>query len=320
LSGKQLFKFKLKIKIPSVLLGVLDVGSNTVHLQIMDAHQGAAPLPQNSFKVELRLTEYLDDDGAISQTGLEHLIEAIKNVYLEASRFELDDSLAFATSAIREATNSEEILATVRAVTGVDLQVLSGSDEARFTFLAVRRWLGWSAGDILMLDIGGGSLEIAHGEQEDPSSAFSFQLGAGRLTRNFLNGDPYTEKSLEKLKSHIKSVIDPIGQELGPLTKNYAIGTSKTFRSLRRIQSHYLPDYGNNLTLNGLNIMVPKLQKMSNKERMNLPGVSAGRACQIVAGAMVAQAAMKKLNLDYVVQCPWALREGIVLQRMDWIK
>lgn len=300
-------------------LGVLDVGSNTIHLQIMDAHHGAAPLAQSSYKVELRLTEYLDESGAITQSGLENLIESIKNVYLQASKFELDETLAFATSAIREASNSQEVLDTVRNVTGVDLQVLSGADEARFTFLAVRRWLGWSAGDILMLDIGGGSLEIAHGEQESPSSAFSVQLGAGRLTRNFLNGDPYTEKSLLKLKSHIKDTLDPIGQELGEMTKNYAIGTSKTFRSLRRIQEHFLPDYGVNLTLNGLNLIVPKLQRMEIKDRMTLPGVSPGRAKQIVAGAMVAQGAMKKLNLDYVVQCPWALREGIVLQRLDWL-
>jgi len=201
-----------------------------------------------------------------------------------------------------------------------NLEVLSGSDEARFTFLAVRRWLGWSAGDILMLDIGGGSLEIAHGEQEDPNSAFSLQLGAGRLTRNFLKGDPFSEKSLSELKDYIKEELEPIGQELGLVTKNYAIGTSKTFRTLKRIQMHYLPDFGENLTLNGLNLMVPKLQKMSVKERAALPSVSPGRATQIVAGAMVAQGALKKLDLEYVIQCPWALREGIVLRRLDWLK
>ena len=239
-------------------LGVLDVGSNTIHLQIMDAHHGSAPLAQSSFKVELRLTEYINESGAISKEGISNLIIAITDVFKEASKFKLDETLAFATSAIREATNSDEVLSSVFKFTNVDLQVLSGSDEAKFTFLAVRRWLGWSAGDILMLDIGGGSLEIAHGEQENPSSAFSVQLGSGRLTRNFLSGDPFTEKSLEKLKGHIKETLEPIGAEIGEITKNYAIGTSKTFRSLRRIQMHYLPNYGENLTLNGLNHMVPK--------------------------------------------------------------
>lgn len=301
-------------------LGVLDVGSNTVHLQVMDAHHGSAPLAQSSFKIELRLTEFLDESNKISELGIQRLVQSIKEVFNQAKRFELDEILAFATSAIREAENSESVLKEVFKETEIELQVLTGSEEARFTFLAVRRWLGWSAGDILMLDIGGGSLEIAHGEQEDPSSAFSVQLGAGRLTRDLLIGDPFTEKSLSKLKEHIKSTLEPIGMEIGELSKNYAIGTSKTFRSLRRLQMHYLPDYGENLTLQGLNIMVPKLQKMNLKSRIELPELSEGRAKQIVAGAMVAQGAMKKLNLDYIIQCPWALREGIVLQRLDWLK
>lgn len=299
---------------------MLDVGSNTVNLQVMDAHHGSAPVAQKSFKVELRLTEYLDESGSISKVGLDGLISAIEDVFKQAKDLNLDETLAFATSAIREATNSQQILESVRSKTNIDLEVLSGEDEARFTFLAVRRWLGWSAGEILMLDIGGGSLEIAQGEQETPSSAFSVQLGAGRLTRNFLNGDPFTEKSIDKLKEHIKEILEPISDALGPLPKNYAIGTSKTFRSLHRIQMHYLPDFGENLTLNGLNQMLPKLQKMNLKQRMELPSVSPGRAKQIVAGAMVAHSAMKYFNLDYIVQCPWALREGIVLQRLDWLK
>ena len=172
-------------------LGVLDVGSNTVHLQIMDAHHGAAPVAQSSFKHEIRLTQYLDSSGAITEEGVNKLVESISDVYKQADEFELDESLAFATSAIREASNSEQILEILRDKTGTSLEVLSGEDEARFTFLAVRRWLGWSAGDILMLDIGGGSLEIAHGEQEEPSYAYSVQLGAGRLTRQFLSGDPF---------------------------------------------------------------------------------------------------------------------------------
>lgn len=286
----------------------------------MDAHQGSAPLAQSSFKNELRLTEYLDDSGSISKAGLEKLISSISDVFIQASQMNLDETLAFATSAIREAKNCDEILQAVRTFTGVDLEVLTGEEEASFTFLAVRRWLGWSAGELLVLDIGGGSLEIASGNQEFPNSAFSTQLGAGRLTRNFLSGDPFTEKSLDKLKTHIKETLNPIKIELGAFSKNYAIGTSKTFRTLRRLQLHYLPDFGEHLTLNGLNQMLPRLQKMDLKQRMELPGVSPGRAKQIVAGAMVAQLVMKDLNLDYVIQCPWALREGIVLQRLDWIK
>ena len=98
--------------------------------------------------------------------------------------------MAFATSAVRDAKNSEDVLARVLAETGVALQVLSGVDESRLTFLAVRRWYGWSAGRIINIDIGGGSLELSNGVDEEPEVALSLPLGAGRLTREWLPDDP----------------------------------------------------------------------------------------------------------------------------------
>lgn len=301
-------------------LGVLDVGSNTVHLQIMDAHHGSAPLAFQSFKEEIRLAEYLTESGDLSEEGITTLLTTLNRLKNEARDIKLDDMLAFATSAIREANNSEAVLEAVFNNTGVDLQVLSGPDEARFTFLAVRRWVGWSAGDVILLDIGGGSLEIATGEQENPTYSNSVMLGANRMTRQFLTGDPFNEKSLNKLRTHIAETLQPIKSEVGDNENRTAIGTSKTFRTLRRIQQNFLPELGGSLTREGLKIILPKLSKMTHAQRAELPGVSASRARQIVAGAMVAEGAMTALGIEKIEQCPWALREGIVLQRFDWLK
>lgn len=301
-------------------LGVLDVGSNTVHLQIMDAHHGSAPVAFQSFKEEIRLAEYLTDSGDLSQAGIDTLLRTLNRLKNEAREIKLDDMLAFATSAIREANNSEAVLEAVLENTGVDLQVLSGPDEARFTFLAVRRWVGWSAGDVILLDIGGGSLEIATGDQENPAYSNSVMLGANRMTRQFLSGDPFTEKSLNKLRSHISETLQPLISEVDSNHDRTAIGTSKTFRTLRRIQQNFLPELGGSLTREGLKIIVPKLAKMTHAQRAELPGVSTSRARQIVAGAMVAEGAMSALGIEKINQCPWALREGIVLQRLDWLK
>ena len=301
-------------------LGVLDVGSNTVHLQIMDAHHGSAPLAYQSFKEEIRLSEYLTPDGDISKEGIATLLQTLTRLKNEAGDVVIDETLAFATSAIREANNSEELLQLVSKETGIDLQVLSGEDEARFTFLAARRWVGWSAGDIVMLDIGGGSLEIATGDQENPRYSNSVMLGASRMTRQFLNGDPFSEKSLAKMAAHIDETLKPLVKEIGDNSNRTAIGTSKTFRTLRRLQLHFLPDKGDTLTLDGLNHVVNKLVKMTSADRAALPGVSASRARQIVAGAVVAQKALENLEIYKISQCPWALREGIVLQRLDWLE
>src|ERR1035437_6489700 len=142
-------------------LGVIDVGSNTVHLLVVDAHVGAHPLPASSHKIELRLAEYVDADGSIARSGADALVEFTSECLTIAEDQQVDDLLAFATSAIREAPNGEAVLARVRAETGVELQVLSGEDESKLTFLAVRRWFGWSSGRLLVMDIGGGSLELA---------------------------------------------------------------------------------------------------------------------------------------------------------------
>src|SRR6266498_3640326 len=167
-------------------LGVLDVGSNTVHLLVVDAHRGAHPWPAYSEKATPRLAEKIGSDGRLSKAGADALVEAVAKARDAAASYQTEDLLAFATSAVRDATNSTAVLRRVRDETGVDLQVLSGEAEAIMTFLAVRRWFGWSAGRLLVLDIGGGSLEMAAGIDEEPGTALSLPLGAGRLTRHRL--------------------------------------------------------------------------------------------------------------------------------------
>lgn len=301
-------------------LGVLDVGSNTIHLQVIDGKLGGPPIPNSSHKSVIRLTEYLDESGSITKLGIDQITDSIQTNMKSAEHLDIDELLAFATSAIREAKNSDEVIAHVNKVCNIDLQVLSGEEEARFTFLAARRWLGWSSGDLLVLDIGGGSLEIARGAEENPKFKTSMQLGAGRLTRQFLKGDPFTSKSLKALEEYLEEKIEPLAASLSTFEKDSAAGTSKTFRTLAKLSQNLYPKFGQHLTLNALDELVPKLQGLSLEKRQELPSVSAERAPQIVAGAMVAKQLMQTLELKEIRICPWALREGIVLHRLDWIE
>ena len=302
-------------------LGVLDVGSNTIHLQVMDAHPGARPTPATNYKVELRLTEYLNSDGEISQTGIDLLNKAISEAVSHAADNSTDEVLAFATSALREAKNGAAIINEINAKYEIHLQVLDGDDEASMTFLAVRRWLGWSAGKLLVLDIGGGSLEIASGIDELPDATLSLPLGAARSTREFLGADPYTSKGIRALEKHAEEMLSTkIPEALRSHDANHFVATSKTFRTLARICAHWYGDNQKFLERKSLETAVPKLISMSSKARAELPGVSANRAQQIVAGGIVALAVMDRLDVDEVEICPWALREGIVLRRLDWLK
>jgi exopolyphosphatase/guanosine-5'-triphosphate,3'-diphosphate pyrophosphatase len=303
-------------------LGVLDIGSNTGHLLVVDAHGGAAPLPAFSHKEPLRLAEHLDGDGAVTPAGIEALAAFCASALVVAEDKGCEEMLPFATSAVREAVNSDEVLEHVRAETGVALQVLSGEDEARLTFLAVRRWFGWSAGRLAVFDIGGGSLEIAGGKDEAPEVAWSLQLGAARLARTwFADGVP-DEESLRALRREIRaSIARDAGNLLRQGRPDRAAATSKTFRSLARICGAAPSGEGQlvprTLPAAALSEWIPKVISMTSTELAVLPGVSPSRAHQIVPGALVAEAVMDIFDLPLLEICPWALREGVILERFD---
>ncbi len=303
-------------------LGVLDVGSNTVHLLVVDAHPGARPLPAHSHKVELRLAQLLDEDGAIGPEGVDKLIGVVHEALQAAEDKGVEELLPFATSAVREASNADDVLARVQAETGVELQVLTGAEEARLTFLAVRRWFGWSAGKLLVLDIGGGSLEIAYGIDEEPDAAVSLPLGAGRLTAGWLPGDPPAPDAIRALRRHVRAQI---ARTVGEFSRfgapDHVVATSKTFKQLARLAGAARSADGlyvqRELKRESLEAWVPRLAGMTTAQRAVLPGVSDGRAEQLLAGAMVAEGAMDLFGVETLEVCPWALREGVILRRLD---
>jgi exopolyphosphatase/guanosine-5'-triphosphate,3'-diphosphate pyrophosphatase len=305
-------------------LGVLDVGSNTVHLLVVDAHRGAQPTPQSSHKSELRLAEHVDKHGELTGAGADALVEAAISARKHAKDLACDELLAFATSAVRDARNSADVLDRVATEAGVELDVLSGEDEARLTFLAVRRWLGWSAGNLICLDIGGGSLEIGAGRDENPAVAVSLPLGAARLTREWFDSDPPGKAQVATLRDHVEqALVKPVREVLAAGEPDRVVATSKTFRTLARLSgaapSSAGPYARRRLTRTGLMQVTAFVSRMTSRDLAELDGVSEGRAHQTIAGAVVAGAAMDALGVVELELCPWALREGVILRRLDWL-
>jgi exopolyphosphatase/guanosine-5'-triphosphate,3'-diphosphate pyrophosphatase len=303
-------------------LGVLDVGSNTVHLLVVDAHRGGHPTPMSSTKATLRLAEATDSAGKITKRGADKLISTLDEFAKIADSSGCAELMAFATSAVRDAGNSDDVLSRVRKETGVELRVLTGVEESRLTFLAVRRWYGWSAGRIINLDIGGGSLEMSSGVDEEPEVALSLPLGAGRLTREWLPDDPPGRRRVAMLRDWLDAELSEASVNiLETGNPDLTVATSKTFRSLARLTgaapSGAGPRVKRTLTANGLRQLISFISRMTTADRAELEGVSAERAPQIVAGALVAEASMRALSIDSVDICPWALREGLILRKLD---
>lgn len=290
---------------------------------MVDAHVGAPPLPATSHKEVLRLAEFLKADGSISSFGRERLTKFVAAAMEIAEDQGSESVMAFATSALREAPNGDAVLDHIAAETGVRLRVLSGEDESRITFLAARRWFGWSAGNILLFDIGGGSLEIAAGSDEYPDVATSVPLGAGRMHSRFFNDDgPADPAAVIELRKYARHTIARMAGQINRVGKpDNVVASSKTFRSLARLggaapsgEGIYVP---RNLRHRDLPGVISMLAERSIEERAELPGVSLARAGQVLAGAIVAEAACTIFGVETLKISPWALREGLIMRRLD---
>jgi exopolyphosphatase/guanosine-5'-triphosphate,3'-diphosphate pyrophosphatase len=302
-------------------LAVLDIGSNSAHLRVVDAYPGSAPLPLYRHKAATHLAERVDERGAVRPDGIDRVVGAVKAALRDARRQQVAEVIPIATAAIRDATNRDEILDAIDRQAGLRVGYLTGEDEAKLTYFAAHRWYGWSSGPLLLLDIGGGSMEIAAGRDEDPSFAVSLPLGAGRLTRSHLPDHPATTRQVKALRRHVKDLLAVPAQRLASEpTAARVVATSKTFKQLARLAGDTVDQRTGRVRVlrrNDLRRWTPRLAAMTPHERGKLTGVAPDRAQQILAGAVAAESAMRVLNLSAVEICPWALREGILLRRLS---
>lgn len=301
-------------------IGVLDVGSNTAHLVVAEADSGV-PLPVHTAKTRLRLAERVDARGALGAEAIGHLSSAVEGAVAQAREWGVRELLGYATAVVRDAPNREEILSVVRRRSGVSLGVLSGVEEAELTFLAARRWMGWRAGPLLLMDIGGGSVEVAYGHDVSAEFAVSLPLGAGRLTRERLAGDPPTRAEVTALRRYVRDELADVAARLRWERPRTAVATSRTFHQLARLcgapPRRQGPFVRRDLRRRALRRELGRLVALPADARAKLPGISAPRARQSLAGAILAHTAMTLFDLDRFTVCPWALREGILLRRLE---
>jgi exopolyphosphatase/guanosine-5'-triphosphate,3'-diphosphate pyrophosphatase len=299
---------------------VLDVGCYSAQLLVVDPTRDSLLRPVLSHKVRLRLDHALDEDGRITKAGVQQLVAALTEARRVAERAKVHDLVPFATSVIRDAPNAHQVIDQVAERTGVTLGFVSGTDEARLSYLAARRWFGWSAGGLVVLDVGGGTVEIAAGEGETPTIARSLPLGARTLTRTWLDGGMKFDRRLRELRAHAEQEV---GAVLDAETTRHlrAVGCSKVFQQLARLAGARPQREGplvpRRLTLADLRVWIPQLARSSDRRRARFPGISQHRAHQSLAGAVVAEALLTAGGHDVVEICPWSAREGLLLTMVE---
>jgi exopolyphosphatase/guanosine-5'-triphosphate,3'-diphosphate pyrophosphatase len=289
---------------------VLDVGCFSAHLVVA----GPGPDTLLSYKVRLRLDKALDPAGRIHTAGIDHISEAVHRVHERLGRMPVSAFMPYATSCVRDAPNVDEVIATVERRTGVTLQLLSGKREARLSYLAARRWLDTDQ-PLAVLDVGGGTTELAFGRRCRPVFAHSLPIGARTLTRAGLDSlDVVPERRADLLRRITESVPDDV---LATFADARAIGCSKVFRQLAKmVNMGTRPTGPLRLRRSDLQRWIPRLAELSPHRRAELPGISRHRAHQSFAGAVVAEALMTATHHEVIDICPWSSKEGVLMKML----
>ncbi|MFI0420691.1 Ppx/GppA phosphatase family protein [Spongiactinospora sp. 9N601] len=303
---------------------VLDVGAHSAALTVVRRPPRAARPPRTrdpadpglweivaTRKVRLKLHRMLTDDDRLSDRGVASVQRAVARALKAAPARR--PPLAFATSVIRDAPNREEIIARVAAATGTRLRVLPALEEARLAYVAARRWSGATDRPLLVLDIGGGTVEIAYGTGHQPLLAMCLPLGARQVTRRWLPEGTAPAHRLRQVREDLRRALaEPPGlPAAAPGTR--VLACSKTFAQLARLAR---TGDGTRLDLPGLRASADLLAATEVSRRGELPGISRHRAEQSLAGALVAEALMDACQAREVEICPWSTREGLLLEHL----
>jgi exopolyphosphatase/guanosine-5'-triphosphate,3'-diphosphate pyrophosphatase len=259
--------------------GVLDVGCHSALLTVVRRRPGAVLEPVFSRKVRLRLHETLDHKGRLEKAGVRSVERAVAEAVAANPRTRGPEVFAFATSVIRDAPNRDAIIASVARATGTRLRVLTGEEEARLAYVAAREWAGPAAGPLLVLDIGGGTVEIASGTGDQPDSVLSLPLGARRITRDWLPGGTVpSARRLAELQKYLHQYLEAVPDLPRAEPGGRVLACSKTFEQLARLAAarSKAPRARRKLALPQLRVSIDLLAGSKPSRRGKLPGCVRG--------------------------------------------
>jgi exopolyphosphatase/guanosine-5'-triphosphate,3'-diphosphate pyrophosphatase len=300
-------------------VAVLDAGSFSARLVVLSA-TGSPREPLLDHRIRLRLDRELDDHDRLSDRGIAALSAAVGAGMAKAAKHGVTDVYPLATSCIRDARNSTEVVRRVDRETGVELKFLSGRREAELAYLAARRWYGAAAGPLLVVDIGGGTVELAAGSGEHATFARSLRLGARSMTRDWLASEPVSRKGIQALREHVVDELGGLADDLPEIAGHRVVGCSKVVQQLARLAGDR-PGNSRELRLSDLRAWIPRLAALPPSRRAKLPGISRVRAHQALAGAVVAEALLTSIHAGEtdarVAICPWSTRDGLLLTLLD---
>jgi exopolyphosphatase/guanosine-5'-triphosphate,3'-diphosphate pyrophosphatase len=303
-------------------IAAIDCGTNSIHMIVVRVRPDLSFEVVDREKDMVRLGSGGLDGKALTPEAVRAGIQTFSRFRRLAESHQVDEILAAATSAVREAENGGEFLAAVERETGIKTQVISGTEEARLIHLAALYGVDVAGASAVVVDIGGGSVEITHGSGSSLTFAKSFKLGVIRLTERYVRTDPLSRRDERRLVRHIDSELGPDLKNIVTAGFDRVIGTSGTILSLGTLgasERRRATDEVRNLRVSSKQIhrLRKDLIEKSIAARMKIPGLDPRRADLVVAGGILLDTILSRLNATDLTLCDFALREGLVL---DYIR
>jgi exopolyphosphatase/guanosine-5'-triphosphate,3'-diphosphate pyrophosphatase len=308
-------------------LAAIDIGSNSIKLVVVEAAASDSFAVLGREKESVRLGHETLSKQHLASPAIKRAAETIKRFRSIAEARGVEQIVAVATASVREAHNAAEFINEIESQTGVRVEILSGVEEARLIGLAASQGCAARGVSLMNIDIGGGSTEISLVRDGVPAELFSVKLGAVGLTDEFISNDPPKPKELRALREEIRGALERPSRELRGVSWQQATGTSGTILAigeamrLRRLRESGEDAPGaqpaaTEITLSALEKFNERVSQMTVAERRGLAGISSQRAEIVVAGGQILEGAMRALNLNLLRTCDYALREGVIIERL----
>lgn len=305
-------------------IAIIDLGTNTFNLLVVDVTSKDKFKSIFSTKVAVKLGEGGINKKLISSAAFQRGISGLKTHRAIIDKLKAEKIIAFATSAIRDASNSRQFMAAAKKEANIDIQIISGEREAQLIYEGVRMALNIGTDASLILDIGGGSNEFIIATQETALWKQSFDIGIARLLDQFRPGDPISASDIQKLEGHFRAALQPLFEAVKEHPVKELIGSSGSFDTFAEMIAHKFHSISD---LRGKTEFVFKMDEYetihkhllasTKKERIQTPGLIELRVDMIVIGTILVSFILKELGITKMRMSTYALKQGVLADVMS---
>lgn len=306
-------------------IAIIDMGTNTFHLLIAEGDdRGYNIIYRDRLAVKIGMGGI--NDGIITESAFQRALLAMQSFRNAIDRHRATTTCAFGTSALRNASNGQQIADRIKSVTGIEVNIITGEREAHYIYLGVRAALGLGQEKSLIIDIGGGSIEFIIANHDQVFWKQSFEIGAQRLLEKYQKHDPILREEIDQLEAYVDEALQSLWESLRQYDPQILVGSSGTFDTLSDIFciTHNIQkspeEIETPLSLEGFYEIYQEIVLRNRQQRMEMPGMIEMRVDMIVVACCLVNFLLKKHHFNRIRVSTYSLKEGVLAHLSDQLK